>query len=245
MSDGTTQLELSSRPVHYRDDKGKWQDVDTRATAGVGDDAFENAKNKFRSRFGKSTERLVTFEADGAAIGLGVAGDRRKLSPAVNGSTVTFPDVFGTADVRYHVSSTALKEDVVLASRAEAVGEYTFELHTSGLVAKAQADGSIGFFKRSDDELPKYLMPAPFMYDASKQNKLGQAGYSGKVSQTVSQRGGKSFVTLRPDLGWLTADARVYPVVIDPTITVVPDPTAAQDTTLSEANPTTVPSLPL
>jgi RHS repeat-associated protein len=240
MSDGTTQVELSSEPVHYRDGKGKWQDIDTKVVAGAGEDAFENAKNTFRSRFGKSTDRLISFEADGVSIGLGAAGAKRKLSPTVEGSTVTFPDVFGTADVRYRVSPTGVKEDVVLAGVAEAASEYTFELHTSGLVAREQADGSIGFFKKNDDKLPKYVIPAPNMSDASAQNRIGQPGYSDKIRQTVTQQGGTSLVTLKPDLEWLTAKDRVFPIVLDPTIVVVPDPAASQDTSLSEANPTTL-----
>src|SRR6266542_1746779 len=100
MSDGTTQVELSTQPMHFRDGNGKWQDIDTGVVAGSGEDAFENAKNGFRTRFGKSSDHLVSFEVDGRSIGLGLAGDKRKLTPAADGSTVTFPDVFGTAHVR-------------------------------------------------------------------------------------------------------------------------------------------------
>lgn len=149
-----------------------------------------------------------------------------------------FPDVFGTADVRYRVSRTSVKEDVVLTSAADAAPEYTFELKTTGLIAKEQADGSIGFFKKSDDKLPKYVIPAPNMSDASPQNRLGQPGYSEKITQTITQQAGKSLLTLKPDLAWLKAKDRVFPIVIDPTIVVVPDPAAAQDTSISEAAPT-------
>ena len=237
MSDGTTQVELSTQPMHFRDGNGKWQDIDTGVVAGSGEDAFENAKNGFRTRFGKSSDHLVSFEVDGRSIGLGLAGDKRKLTPAADGSTVTFPDVFGTADVRYHVSPTGLKEDIVLAGTTDAASEFSFELRTSGLVAKPQADGSIWFVKHNDDTQPAYVMPAPFMYDASSHNRLGEAGYSEKVTQTVTQRGGTSIVTIKPDATWLNSASRTFPVVIDPTITVVPAPSAAQDTMLSEVNP--------
>ncbi|TCC03977.1 DNRLRE domain-containing protein [Kribbella soli] len=239
MSDGTTQVELSTEPVHYKDSKGKWQDIDTKVTAGTGEDSFENAKNSFRTRFGKSSDRLLTFESGvdgGESIGLGAAGDKRAVTPVVKDSSVAFPDVFGTADVRYYVSRTGVKETVVLTAAADVAGEYTFDLHTSGLTAKAQPDGSIGFFKKNDDERPKYVIPAPNMYDSSATNQLGQPGYSDKITQTVTQQGGKTLLTLKPDQGWLAAKERVFPIVIDPTIVVVPDPAAAQDTSISEAS---------
>ncbi|TDD15884.1 DNRLRE domain-containing protein, partial [Kribbella turkmenica] len=239
MSDGTTQTVLSTEPVHYKDSEGKWQRIDTKVTPGAGEDAFENGRNSFRSRFGKSTDRLISFEADGTWIRLGAAGDKRKLLPTAKDSSVVFADVFGTADVRYRVTNTGVKEDVVLASVADAASEYTFELQTGGLTAKEQSDGSIGFFKKSDDKLPKYVIPAPNMSDASPQNHLGQPGYSDKITQTVTQEGGKTLLTLKPDVTWLKAEARVFPIVIDPTIIVVPDPNAAQDTSISEAAPTT------
>ncbi|NIK56120.1 DNRLRE domain-containing protein [Kribbella shirazensis] len=239
MSDGTTQVELSTEPVHYKDSKGKWQPVDTKVTAGSGEDSFENAKNNFRTRFGKSSDRLLTFEADGDSIGLGAAGEKRALTALTKDSSVAFPDVFGTADVRYYVSRTGVKETVVLTAPADAADEYTFELRTSGLTAKAQPDGSIGFFKKNDDERPKYVIPAPNMYDSSTQNRLGQPGYSEKITQTISQQGGKTLLTLKPDRSWLAAKERVYPIFIDPTIVVVPDPAAAQDTSISEANANT------
>ncbi|MEU4295011.1 DNRLRE domain-containing protein [Kribbella sp. NPDC026596] len=237
MSDGTTQTVLSAEPVHYRDAKGKWQDIDTKVVAGAGEDSFENAKNTFRSRFGKSSDRLLSFEADGASISLGAAGEKRQLTPLVKDSSVAFADVFGTADVRYYVSRTGVKETVVLTAAGDAASEYTFELHTSGLTAKAQADGSIGFFKKNDDTRPRYVIPAPNMFDSSPDNRLGQPGYSDKITQTITQQGGKTLLTLRPDQAWLTARERVFPIVIDPTIVVVPDPAAAQDTSISEAAP--------
>jgi len=245
MSDGTTQVELSTEPVHYKDSKGKWQDIDTKVTAGTGDDSFENAKNTFRTRFGKSTDRLLTFESGGdggESISLGAAGDKRALTPLVKDSSVAFADVFGTADVRYYVSRTGVKETVVVpdaAAAADAADGYTFELHTSGLSAKAEPDGSIGFFKKNGDARPRYVIPAPNMYDSSAANRLGQPGYSEKITQTISQQGGKTLLTLKPDQTWLKAKERVYPAVIDPTIVVVPDPTAAQDTSISEANSST------
>ena len=138
MSDGTTQVELSTEPVHYKDSKGKWQDIDTKVTAGTGEDAFENAKNGFRTRFGKSTDRLLSFEADGASISLGAAGDEAAVDAVGEGlARWRFADVFGTADVRYYVSRTGVKETVVLTAPADAANEYTFELHTSGLTAQS------------------------------------------------------------------------------------------------------------
>lgn len=237
MSDGSTQLELSAVPLHYRDGKGKWRDIDTKLVAGSGADAFKNTSNVFDSRFGKATDRLVTFEAGGTSIALGAVGEKRPVTPKASGSTVTFPDVFGTADVRYAVSPSGVKEDILLAGADEVADEYSFELRTNGLVAQQRSDGSIAFVKKAGDKRPVYVMPAPFMYDASDKNQPEEPGFSDKVTQTLTRNGGRSIVAVKPDQAWLADEGREFPVVIDPTITVAPAAGAAQDALLTQADP--------
>lgn len=150
MSDGTIEAELSAGPVHYRDNAGHWQDIDTRVAAsdkpGYG---FGNSKNSFRSDFGMRSDQLVGFEAAGRSISLGVAGAGRAVTPTVSGNQVTYPDVFGTADVRYRVGPKSLKEEIVLHQVPE-VATYTFDLKLAGLSARAEQDGSIGFYRDGD-----------------------------------------------------------------------------------------------
>lgn len=136
MSDGTVEAELSAGPVHFRDRAGKWQDIDTRVTV---DDkpgyAFGNTKNAFGSHFGKRSDELVRFEADGHWISVGTTQAARGLAPTASGNTVTYPDVFGTADLRYHVSPRGLKEEIVVES-VPATAEYTFRLRMGGVEAR-------------------------------------------------------------------------------------------------------------
>ncbi|MGW2766229.1 golvesin C-terminal-like domain-containing protein [Streptomyces sp. NPDC001275] len=63
--------------------------------------------------------------------------------------------------------------------------------------------------------------------------------YSPKVSQKLVRDGKGWKITVTPDAGWLAAKERQYPVVIDPTITIAPSPTASQDTMVLQELPTT------
>ncbi|MFU8854699.1 DNRLRE domain-containing protein [Micromonospora sp. SL1-18] len=77
-------------------------------------------------------------------------------------------------------------------------------------------------------------MPAPFMYDA-KADKSSPVGYawSDRVTQRMQQTYGQTTITVSADAGWLADAARVYPVVIDPTIKIQPVPDDAQDVQIS------------
>ncbi|MCW3840636.1 DNRLRE domain-containing protein, partial [Micromonospora yasonensis] len=240
LSDGRLQAEISAVPLHYQDGKGNYQPIDTTVRP-VNERGYVqgNRTNSFTSLFGDSSDDLVRFERDGRSIELGLAGASKSVTPKVSGSTVTYPGVAGGADVVYDVTSTALKEKIVLRKAPAGPVSYTFTLDTAGLTAQQREDGSIAFVGR-DGGAPVFVMPAPFMYD-SKDDKSSPHGkvWSDKVTQKVTQSGGTSTVTITADAGWLADQARVYPVVIDPTIKLQPVPTDAQDVQIYSGASTT------
>ncbi|MEV1143676.1 DNRLRE domain-containing protein [Micromonospora sp. NPDC049799] len=239
LSDGRTQAEISSVPLHYKDVKGRFQPIDTTVRPVTNGDYVQgNRTNNFTSLFGDSTEDLVRFEAGGRSIELGLAGAVKGAKPTVDGSTVTYKGLAGGADVVYDVTATALKEKIVLRKAASGPASYTFTLETSGLTAQQQKDGSIAFLP-ADGGGPVFVMPAPFMYD-DKDDPSSPHGkvWSDKVTQTVTQSGDATTITVAADAGWLADPARVYPVVIDPTIKVQPVPTDARDVQIYSGNTT-------
>ncbi|MFD6716865.1 DNRLRE domain-containing protein [Micromonospora chalcea] len=240
LADGRLQAEISATPLHYRDGRGRWQPIDTTVRP-VDEPGYAqgNLTNAYTSLFGDSSDELVRFEREGRAIELGLAGAAKDVSPKVSGSTVTYPGLAGGADVVYDVTSTALKEKIVLRQPPAGSASYTFTLETAGLTAQQRADGSIAFLGR-DGGAPVFVMPPPFMYD-SKDDKSSPHGkvWSDKVTQKVTSSGGTSTVTVTADTGWLTDRSRVYPVVIDPTIKLQPVPTDAQDVQIYSGATTT------
>ncbi|XVV09159.1 DNRLRE domain-containing protein [Actinoplanes sp. CA-131856] len=221
LADGRLQAEISPVPVNYRDGKGAYRPIDTRVRpvkrAGY---SHGNSANAFTSLFG---DRGVRFEKDGRAVELGLP---ETVAPKVSGSTVTYPGAAGDADVVYDVSSTELKEKIVLKRAPSGPVSFTFPLDTEGLTAVPQPDGSIAF--RGGGGATVLTMPAPYMYDS-------KSATSAKVSQTVTG----DTVTVTADAAWLTDPARAYPVVVDPTIKVQPVPADAQDVMISSGATTT------
>jgi hypothetical protein len=240
LSDGRTEAELSSSPVHYRDPQGAWQPIDTtvRASARSGF-RFANQSNTYASFFGDGSDSLVRFEQGGHQLSIGLVGPRRVLTPVQRDNTVSFPRALPDADVVYRVTPEELKEEIVLA-RAPKDPTFTFSVDLGGLQARQLPDGSVAFLRPSGEGEPLYVMPRPFMADAtaSAATPPGTA-FSEKVSQTVSQAGSQLTVTLRADAGWLADPGRRYPVVIDPTIKIEPTPTQSQDVRIYSGSPTT------
>ncbi|MEU4446911.1 DNRLRE domain-containing protein [Actinosynnema sp. NPDC050801] len=237
--DGQFEAEVSARPEHYRDADGRWQPVDTAVRPDTRDGfRFGNDRNTFRSSFGDKSDKLVRFEHGGKHIALGVDVSQKSLTPRVERNTVVYPDAFEGADLVYQVGDS-LKEKIVL-HQAPDEAVYRFTLQAGGVTAKAESDGSIGFYPGPDAEgTPLFVMPRPFMHDNRDDgaSPYGKA-WSDKVTQTVEQQGAKTTITVRADRDWLAAPEREYPVVIDPTITIQPTVTQSQDVMIAQDLPT-------
>ncbi|PTX53681.1 YD repeat-containing protein, partial [Melghirimyces profundicolus] len=230
LEDGRQQVEVSSSPVHYRDDKGNWKEIDTRIQdTNKPGFSYGNEKNTFQSFFGKKSDQLVKFQLKKRHLTLGVKGKEKKLTPETKDNTITYPDVFGEADLVYDVTPTSLKEKIIL-EKAPEDATYTFTVKMGGVEAKKQKDGSIAFYRKSGEGDPVFIMPKPFMMD-DKDDPSSPYGkvWSDKVTQSVEQKGSHIEITVKADEKWLKSDDRKYPVVIDPTIKVEPTPTDGQD----------------
>ncbi|MFC5637031.1 DNRLRE domain-containing protein [Streptomyces bullii] len=234
LSDGRIEAELSAVATSYRSGTGKkaaWKAISTtvRDTRAKGFD-FANTTNNGRSWFGGDADRLVRFASpSGRSVTLGLDGVDKDLKPTAKGSTVTYRDVVHGADLEYVVGPGRVKENITLAERPDGPVRFTFTLDTDGLTPKARKDGSIALYGELP-HTPELVIPAPYMTDAKKANRsvFGQT-YSTKVSQKLTKDGDSWKLTVTPDAKWLASKERQYPVVIDPTITIAPSPSASQD----------------
>jgi RHS repeat-associated protein len=240
MSDGRVEAELSARPVSYRSGRS-WKPIDTTVTTtkAKGYD-FANTTNVGRSWFGKDASKLVRFETeDGQAVTLGLEGAAKGVAPTAKGDTVTYKGLAAGADVSYEVGAGRVKENITLAQAPAKPLEFVFTLDAGALEPKERGDGSIALFGE-DPANPVLVIPPAFMTDAKK-DKTSPYGtsYSAKVSQELSRHGKQWRLTVTPDAKWLAAPERQYPVVIDPTITIAPSPSASQDVMVRSDAPTT------
>ncbi|MFE2598949.1 DNRLRE domain-containing protein [Streptomyces sp. NPDC059396] len=258
LSDGRVRSEISALPTDYAVGKG-WKPIDTTVRGSDRDAyAYANTTNTARTYFGERPGELVRFELDkGHWVVLGVkpvlgpegakgvkgpkgAKGAGKLTPRVDGSTVTYKNAFGAgADLTYTVGNGSVKEGIVLSERPAGAPSYDFTLTTHGLTAKQLKNGSIALYSESAGERrPELVIPAPFMTDARKDSSspYGTKG-TDAVRQKLTGGDGTYGLSLRPDPGWLAAKDRTYPVVVDPTISISPTVTQSQDVMISSDGP--------
>lgn len=126
-------------------------------------------------------------------------------------SKIMYENAFVGADLEYVISSNKVKENIIVGSRADKY-EYAFTIKLDGFDMQLATDGSgINIISKADNTL-KYIIPAPFMYDANEKRSDSVMLRLNKVSEGVFG------LEIIADKTWINSAERTFPVVIDPQI---------------------------
>ncbi|MED3821057.1 DNRLRE domain-containing protein [Priestia aryabhattai] len=144
---------------------------------------------------------------------------------------IFYRNVLSNIDLRNTVFDRSVKEDIILKKYD---GFYKFRfLVTTSLEASVNENGSVSFKDTKGDVV--FSIPKPYMTDSKVDSSSGEAQISYDVHYELKKIDNGYQLTVVADKDWLTSKDRVYPVYIDPTITLG----ASDDTFVSDAYPTT------
>ena len=235
LPDGSRKVEVFLDPIHYRDAAGTFQPIDKAVLASKKPGfAYENIKNDLATYFPAEggAGGPVRVEKGGTSLEMRPLGPAA-LSPAsplpaaqVLANNITYLDALPGATLTYTVLPGALKEAILLKD-ASAPATYEFRLEASGLFPQESEDGSIAFV--DEQGTPQLLLPRPWAKDSSPGSELVD------LTQAIRPDGEGYMLTVSLDPAWLTDPARVFPVLIDPTVETQ---SVSQDTFISPDYPT-------
>ncbi len=208
---GTVTAEFSSVPVCYQDETGTWNPLDpslavSRETAG----GFDNKGMSFSTRFrsaGDGKDGYLTVARGNHAVSFTLEG-AQSVYPSRDKASIEYKDAFPGITLRCALQDDVLKEDVVLSAPPVLPFTLRYALRLTGLTAQTGKGASLAF---QDDRTgdPVFLMPPLFMTDAA-----------GHRSTDITLGWDGTTLTVTPDARFLADPFTVYPVVIDPSITL-------------------------
>ena len=134
-----------------------------------------------------------------------------------NQDKIGYRGVFDGAALEYTLGGGMVKEDIIIAERADSY-VYSFELDTA-LTLERDGDGLV----LRDGEQTVFVLPAPYMTDAA-------GSRSDAVSYSFERREGGYTLTVTADGRWIDSDERVFPVTVDPTVSTSPSSKTAVTT---------------
>ncbi len=213
LPNGSLETRLYETPINYLDTEGNWASIEEGFKPSA-EAALTNGANGFDvalpERLGEGPVRL---SVDGEWVAYELQGPATEAVRA-EANTATYE----TADpgVTFELTSlpVGLKENIVLAGPSDP-STFSFELSAAkGLTPTSVEDGSIEFRDESGQTIA--LLPPPTMSDSSKHPQASQA-----VHYELAPEGeGRWLLTVEADREWLSQPERVWPVAIDPSLTI-------------------------
>jgi len=235
--DGSLTTEIGQQQLHYRDASGRMMPIDSKLKSDAS--GYKVEANSLKVRFGTSPTRLVTLASaadPSATVTYGPLDAEAELMPTTKAgeSSLSYRSYRRGADLAYEVSAGRLKEEIVLASPTEDT-TFTFALTAQNLEPSPQRDGSVALVDKKGRHLIR--IEKPYMTDAAaKEGGPDERFTSWDVTMTIdSSSTGHHILTIAADPGWLNDSNRSWPVVIDPTFSIVT--TSTQDTYLRSDDP--------
>ena len=147
---------------------------------------------------------------------------------------ITYKNVLDKVDLKYQISGQKLKETILLSEPVEQ-DVFSFSLHYEGLVPAVQEFGSVYFYEEGQvDKEPVFIIEAPYMEDSSQEDTLNT-----DIEVTVQATSYGCIYSLKPNKEWLNSPERVYPIMIDPTVTTSTSASDIEDNHVNQSDPGT------
>ncbi len=214
--------------VHYQEN-GSWKEIDNTLINSIDESQNEVVENKsggIKIRLAKNSQSTKLVSMKFGDIGLSWTFENiakkaiRVIQPSAEKdndlttvenltSSVRYLDVFNDVDLEYVLQGDEVKENLILKSK-NAERSFTQVFRFNGLTPVKQEDGTIALVDTEGNivfRLERFLM-------------VDAKGEESQAIETSFTHVGDSWeLTIRPDEGWLNDPERVYPVVVDPTVT--------------------------
>lgn len=128
--------------------------------------------------------------------------------------------------VEYSVYHNKIEEDIFINAPTD-LRAFSMNIQADGLTARLNDDGSVDFLDENGDM--QYRIGIPYMEDANNE-------VLNDIEVTVDQSGNTCTVTYTPNEAWLTSEDRLYPILLDPSITTKEYNSNIVDTYVYEGN---------
>lgn len=224
--DGTHSTNYSDVPINAVDDSGNWVPVSSFLSED-GEGRWSTDAHPLDPSFAEEVTdpALFSVSRDGYVIDFGLEGaeastlERETVSrQAKAGDDIVYPDVFEGVDLKYEITAAAVKETLVLSALpAYEDSEYTWRIDAGALEMKVDDRGVINFVNRYGET--QFHIPAPIMWDSSGVEGKREPALT-NVTTHIRRDGDEWAMTMSPDRKWLSDPARMYPVMVDPTLQI-------------------------
>ncbi|OZS77779.1 hypothetical protein CF394_09600 [Tetzosporium hominis] len=213
-SNMTYTSEIYTSPIHYKEN-GKLKPIKNKLVENKDADkdlfGYTSTENKFTVKFAKKIKNKEAISINFGKDKLGFTLENATSDGVIKKeeSAVTYENIMKDVDLRYTLQPTGVKEDLILKA-ANTPNEFLFSI--SGTLTAKQDGQTISFTNKKNEEL--WVMTPPYMEDAA-------GAFSADLEyQLIEGKNNKQAIKLIIDKEYLEDPKRVFPIVVDPTVTL-------------------------
>ena len=235
LDDGSKMLAEYTEPIHYKNDNNEWAEYNNTLVAENAlysadyDTDYTNKSSNLNIKLSKKAkpQNMINISDDEYSISWGYENTNKsniiidnndvdlnendKFTSVENiASKVTYENVYKNVDLQYFVTTTGVKENIILKN-SDVQNEFYISYKTKKLTAKQTDDYTITLYNK--DNTPVYMINAPYMVD-----EKGEASSQLKL-EILSQNGVNLNIKLTADYDYVHSSNRSYPITIDPELT--------------------------
>ena len=230
LEDGSYVAAQYNYPIHYKDEDGKFADINNRLEEGGGIFANSNSRVSFVKKI-TGSGKLFSLEEGNTKLSMSIIGANKGIHGVVTNnddaeedtvlqkkmnlenltSTVLYEEIFDGVDIEYVVHSLNVKENIIVKEKSDSYS-YSFELKLNKLTPEINSDGDVILYDEEGEV--KYTIPAPIVYDSGESVAGKEVAY-----YTLTGSNGKYTLTVTVDPEWMNDESRLFPVTVDPTVT--------------------------
>lgn len=235
--DGTITAVSYNYPIHYETSNGKMKDIDNTIINDVSYQPLGLSKQVSKEQyytskdnpyidvlFNKQTDsnNLIKINIDGYDVSWGISNLNNSTATPLNDSEtdsqynlknvtggIKYTNAFENADLYYYITSANLKEEIILNEKSN-INQIIYNIETSLTPFKTEHNLVI-FQNENGDNI--FSFQNPYMYDNAEKSSMT---FDTTVDIKKTDNGYQLIYQL--DTEWLNNEERVYPIVIDPTI---------------------------
>lgn len=216
---GIRKLAYSTEPMNVRDSSGTWKSVDRALRAGK--TGFETGVHPLSPKFAvsASASATVVFTSGDRSLSMGLVGSA-KAQGTLEGEILRYAEALPGTDLTYETTNGSVKETLVLKSRPSSrTSSWRFNISAAGLTPTSNVDGGLDFLDSTGAIV--FTIPRVAVSDSSGEPGLREPVWT-YGTLTVAANGSSWVVTVGVASTWLQDPARVYPVLVDPTVAYAP-----------------------
>ena len=247
LSDGSYECVVYSEDKYYRNTRGEFSEIDNSIIKSKHSDhretyAYRNAAGNAIYAFSeaeasvliRASSNSLSFSLKNSNASQATIGGIEKYSqmfdyPLSGKNCLSYTDVCKSTDLVYTVTSGTLKEFIFLKERS-AASTFTFGFQADGLYARKTELGTVEFIDSNDEAV--FVLDKLFALDAA-------GAYTDELSyEIVSSTEGSAVISFAISNGYLNDPSRVFPILIDPSVTIT-GAAKTYDSFVSSEKPTT------